>query len=341
MGCGASNDAKPVPVVPEPNAARDPNKPHRVNVAAMQRLSTPQSAQQPPGSASLRNGLHTPLQGLASRRGSGLGGMLDEELPPLKGTPKQRGSTLSPSLAPPSLGMDSAPPGSQTPGVNYCDPEFFTAHMEQCWYHYAKPPSHTLIDKSGAKQMGEDCVHSFLDAARKWITTDNPKWKPEKVEAKLQKMRMQFMPGTKLEDCITIGTHFMVQELKFGPSEEPGRVGISKPCFFLHFQRAHRALFSFPPKGAMTLERELLVQKLNKLGADRASRGFRSLTAGHGGGSGLSSSKAMRSVKASSRHKDKAKRSEKRTNMFGSLDFGEATVAEHAGEKESSTSKRQ
>ena len=232
---------------------------------------------------------------MSSRRGT-MG--TDDDLPPVKTTPK--GTKISPSVFPPGLTMEQAavnvPPGSQIPGLNYCTPEFFPTHMEQCWNHYARPPEYKLIDKAGLKQMAEDAVNSFQDAVRKWIVSDNPRWSKEKVETKLALLRSQYLPGTRFEDAVVISTHFLAHELKFQAGEDSKSSGVTKPCFFLHFQRAHRMLFSFTPGAEITLERELIVQKLNKQGVERANKGLKSLTQNKSS-NGLSSQKGVKSVK--------------------------------------------
>jgi hypothetical protein len=120
MGCGASNDAQPLPIVPAAAGERvDPTKPHKVQVVA------PGSAL-PAGLASFKNGPSAPtIPGTASKRGS----VFEDDLPPLKTTPK--GSKIAPSTAPPAMSIEhaNAPPGSQIQGLNYCTPEFFPTHM--------------------------------------------------------------------------------------------------------------------------------------------------------------------------------------------------------------------
>jgi hypothetical protein len=203
-----------------------------------------------------------------------------------------------------------------------------------------------LIDKAGLKSMAEDAVNSFLDAARRWIQSDNPKWDDKKVETKLNLLRGQFMPGSKVEDAVVIATHFLAHELKFQAGEDSKSSGVTKPCFFLHFQRAHRMLFSFTPNAQITLERELIVQKLNKQGVERANKGLKSLTQKSTGSGGLSSQKGVKSVKASSRHKSKLSKQHNSTmsckpskgeNMFGTLDFGSS---QDIPERETSVSKQ-
>jgi len=275
------------------------------------------------------------------RRGSvNANGMLVEgdELPPLKSTPMKGKLGDKPGAAP-----VEPPAGSQIPGLNYCLADFFPSHMEQVWNHYARPPDYKLIDKSGIKAMAEDCVLSFADAARKSILKDNPKWSVEKVDAKLGLLRGQFLPGSKHEDTVTIATHYLAHELKYVSAEDSKHSGVTKPCFFLHFQRAHRQLFSYTHGQPITLERELVVQKLNKQGVERANKGLKSLTTGKAASSAkqemsIVSSRGTRSAK--SRHKKGSSskagamsmRPAKGENMFGKLDFdGPTPVAEGVG----------
>ena len=173
------------------------------------------------------------------------------------------------------------------------------------------------------------------EAARRWVVADNPKWKEEKIEAKLAALRAQYLPGAKHDDTVVIATHYLAHELKYTAGDGDGKAsGVTKPCFFLHFQRAHRLLFSFAGGQDITLERELIVQRLNKQGQERANRGLKSLTAKSAGSSspGLLLSSRAKSVKASSRAKSKksgdARGSQKaKENMFGQLDFGSPSGA--------------
>jgi hypothetical protein len=112
MGCGASNDAKPTPVVPAA-VAQDPSKPHRVHVGI------PNQAQNglPPGLASFKNSPQAANGGINSNSNFPNG------LAPLKTTPVLGSRTASNN--PPSIDLSNVPPGSQIPGLNYCNSDFF------------------------------------------------------------------------------------------------------------------------------------------------------------------------------------------------------------------------
>ena len=346
MGCGSSSDAAPTPIVPEAQGKVATAGSGGPVSTTQQPAATPSAASSgalPPGLASFKN---SAVAGTGSFKGGPRSGPMagtDEDLPPLKSTPKQRGASLS--LSPGSslpFDLSQAPAGSQIAGLNYCHPDFFPTHMEQTWNHYARPPDYKILDKNGLKAMGEDAVNSFLDVVRKSIVKDNPKWTDQKIEPKLLSIRLQFIPGPNIAECISIATHYFAHELKFaaagegagslsaGSSASAGP-GVTKPCFFLHFQRAYRLLYSYTPGADITLERELIVQKLNKQGAERAAKGLKSLTAKST--NSLMSSKGTKSFKASSRHKSKKDKdksssaaSEKKAkpaeNIFGQLDFG-------------------
>ena len=120
--------------------------------------------------------------------------------------------------------------------------KLYLQDMEQVWAHYARPPDYKLIDKSGLKAMAEDAVNSFLDAAKKWIQQENPRWSNEKVDTKLNFLRGQFLPGLKQEDSVVIATHFLAHELKFQSSEEAKASGVTKVRHNLF--KNGRALFS-------------------------------------------------------------------------------------------------
>lgn len=365
MGCGASSDAAAVGVVPEAagtgtTASATPSqRTHKVKVSVTPASPLPNSkaahssataaapatpSQLPAGLSSFKNSPQVASVRRASVMAAGAPASPapGEELPPLKGKLLSPGGTASMSG-----NHSSAPTGSQIPGLNYCSADFFPTHMEQCWGHYARPPDYKLIDKAGLKLMAEDAVNSFNEAARKSIVADNPKWKEDKIEAKLAALRAQFLPGAKHDDTLVIATHFLAHELKYTAGDGDGKAsGVTKPCFFLHFQRAHRMLFSFTGGQDITLERELIVQRLNKQGQERANRGLKSLTAKSAGGasSGLLSSKATKSVKASARHKSAKKDSKggkpKAENMFGQLDFGAPSGVPEDGEKSISQHKQ-
>ncbi len=269
-------------------------------------------------------------------------GCFGDDLPPLKSIPKG-GKGIAPTNG--QQQSVEPPAGSQIPGLNYCNAEFFPTHMEQVWSHYARPPDYKLIDKSGLKLMGEDAVSSYSEAARRWLLKENPRWDEKKIEAKVTGLRNQFIPGTKIEDAVLIATHYLAHELKYASSaEDPKSSGVSKPCFFLHFQRAHRLLFSFTAGVDITLDRELTVQRLNKQGVERANKGLKSLTAAKAAKdakaeNSVVSSRGTKSAK-SARHKSSGKKNSssgggamsmkpagggggKGSNMFDDVDFGD------------------
>lgn len=193
--------------------------------------------------------------------------------------------------------------------------------QEPSWNHYARPPEYQLIDKAGLKLLAEDAVRSFIDAARADVARVHPQWDESQVESRVDYLRAHFLPGPRVEDTLMIGTHYFAHEMKYQSGDARHNSGVTKPCFFLHFQRAHRNLFSYPG-GDITLERELLVQRLNKQVAERVSRtGLRSITGRSSGSNGTGTGTAR--SRASSRHRSKRtpNRASKRENMFGAIDF--------------------
>lgn len=129
---------------------------------------------------------------------------------------------------------------------------------------------------------------------------------------------------------------------------------MTKACFFLHFPRAHRNLFCYSRSRSEKegLDREALVQKLNKQSIDRATRSMRASGTGkslllpvfqtNGGSTGVSSVRATRSVrhqtlttKETSKLKEMRKTHKKHGKgasmgagssgggLFGDLDFGD------------------
>ena len=293
----------------------------------------------PPGLASSRNNSQlSPRGGDHARQGSRRLSAGEDDLPPLKSPRKRLSSasaTQSAAAMVPTVSPENAPPGSQIAGLNYCSADYFPTHMEQTWNHYARPPDYQLLDKSGLKLLAEDALASFSDASRTYLAKENPKWLEAKLDSKLQALRTQYIPGAKIEDSIVIATHYLAHELKFAAGDGDGKnSGVTKPCFFLHFQRAHRLLFSYTGGQDISLERELLVQRLNKQGVERASKALRSLTltapsSGSSSATTLSSKAAKASAKAAARRKsrrDSAPRPSKvgqasDTNMFAHIDF--------------------
>jgi len=338
-----------------------------------------------PGTASGRGPVHaSPL--LSSRRGMALPtdapSSPDGTLPALRlnSFRHARPSTSGPG------GRDGPVQAPVPPGQNPCDPEFFPGHMEQAWNHYATPPHYRIIDKQGLKRMAEDAVHSFLDCVRRAIRNEHPRWDSSKVESKTQALTTLYLPGSKMEDTIVIAAHFLALELKFSeqvdpntaanmnggspstgpsPSTSTGPIsGITKPCFFLHFQRAHRCLFSYNPHEKQpSLERELIVQRLNKQGVERANKALSRLVAKSKDGiMGIASARGTRSIKGTPGTGDRRRKksvhgggghhhahgtstvsgtgASGKQNMFGNLDFGPRPTSAVPEAREPSTSRK-
>lgn len=219
---------------------------------------------------------------------------------------------------------------------------FFFLFQEQTWNHYANPPDYRVIDKQGVKQLAEDAVMSFVDCARAAVLHENPRWSEAKIEARIAALRSVYLPGSTLVDSIVIAASFLAHELKFstdaapdnsrngsGSSSHPSSpsppsvMGVTKPCFFLHFQRAHRLLFSYNASEKQpSLERELIVHKLNKQGVERANKGLKSLTSNRLSNQSLGLSSAKSANKSHRASKKASKKAKSKQNMFGELEFG-------------------
>ena len=168
----------------------------------------------------------------------------------------------------------------QPPSYNLTDPLTLTSGMSKCFLHYAHKKfdaSHSQaasessshgggddddedkLDKKAVAQLAYDCVVTFMLALKKEMA------KVKEINRKKEEdyQRRRNLPGETVDEVLDTCKEYLKSELVWKNG------GITKTCFFFHFPRAFRALFVYEK---MTLEREQLVVKWNKVCADNRAK---------------------------------------------------------------------
>ena len=168
----------------------------------------------------------------------------------------------------------------QPPSYNLADPLTLTSGMSKCFLHYAHKKfdaSHSpsaadtssqaanddddedKLDKKAVTQLAYDCVVTFMLALKKEMA--KVKEMNRKKEEDYQRRRC--LPGDTVDEVLDTCKEYLKSEMVWKNG------GITKTCFFFHFPRAFRALFVYEK---MTLEREQLVVKWNRVAADNRAK---------------------------------------------------------------------
>ena len=168
----------------------------------------------------------------------------------------------------------------QPPSYNLADPLTLTTGMSKCFLHYAHKKFDTAhspaspdasthggdddddedkLDKKAVAQLAYDCVLTFMVALKKEMA------KVKEINRKKEEdyQRRRCLPGETVDEVLDTCKEYLKSELVWKNG------GITKTCFFFHFPRAFRALFVYEK---MTLEREQLVVKWNKVCADNRAK---------------------------------------------------------------------
>ena len=156
------------------------------------------------------------------------------------------------------------------PSMNLADPSRLTTQLPATFLHYARKlyePSASAaaatdddeerLDRKAVAQLAYDCVLSFIVALKK----DMVKVKEAGRKKEEEYQRRKLLPGETVEECIDTAVAYLKAELIY----KEGRV--TKTCFFFHFPRAYRAMFTYEK---VTLERENAVTKWNKVCRENA-----------------------------------------------------------------------
>ena len=166
----------------------------------------------------------------------------------------------------------------QPPSYNLADPLTLTSGMSKCFLHYAHKKFDTShshsptdashgddeddedkLDKKAVAQLAYDCVITFMLALKKEMV------KVKEINRKKEEdyQRRRCLPGDTVDEVLDTCKEYLKSELVWKNG------GITKTCFFFHFPRAFRAMFVYEK---MTLEREQLVVKWNKVCADNRAK---------------------------------------------------------------------
>lgn len=167
----------------------------------------------------------------------------------------------------------------QPPSYNLADPLTLTSGMSKCFLHYAHKKFDTShshsptdaatdggddddedkLDKKAVTQLTYDCVITFMLQLKKEMV------KVKEINRKKEEdyQRRRYVPGDTVDEVLDTCKEYIKSELVWKNG------GITKTCFFFHFPRAYRAMFVYEK---MTLEREQLVVKWNKVCVDNRAK---------------------------------------------------------------------